>query len=154
VDRLDLSEDTSCMRIVATSLGPETGRAIAEGARAILRRAAPVEPTDVTIDILKDIRQEMRETKEEIRATRTYLRADIHELREELSHRIDETNKRVDETNTRLVHSEIRLATAVTDLAGTVREMRDEFRAARELGPRVERCEREIADIKRRLPEA
>jgi len=76
-----------------------------------------MEPTDLTIEILKDIRQETRETKEEIRA---------------LSGRMDRLHARMTETD-------IRTATAMTDLVGTLHEMRDEFRSSTELRPRVER---------------
>jgi uncharacterized protein involved in exopolysaccharide biosynthesis len=95
-----------------------------------------MDPEDVTVEILEDLRQDMRETKDELRLTRT-----------ELSERIDETNQRI-------VASEIRIATAITGLAGTVGEMRDGYRASNDLRPRVERCESEIAEIKRRLPDA
>lgn len=71
-----------------------------------------MEPTDLTIEILKGIRDEGRKTNE----------------------RVDETNKRLDETNVRLdsmreelsrriVESEIRTATAITALSGEVREL-------------------------------
>jgi chromosome segregation ATPase len=109
-----------------------------------------MDPKDVTVEILKDIRQEMRETKGELRQTRTELSERIAET----NLRIDETNLRLGETNQRIVASEIRIATAITGLAGTVGEMRDAYRASNDLRPRVERCESEIAEIKRRLPDA
>jgi hypothetical protein len=93
-----------------------------------------MEPTDVTIEILKDIRSEIRETKHEIRETKQ----ELHETREELSRRI--------------VESEIRTSTAITELAGTVHDLVDVLRASHDLRPRVERCERDISDLKRRLP--
>ncbi len=102
-----------------------------------------MEPTDLTIEILKDIRQEMREAKEEIRHTREDLHDEIHAL-----------SGRVDRLHTRITETDIRTATAMTDLVGTLHEMRDEFRSSRELRPRVERCEQDIADLKRRLPES
>jgi len=54
----------------------------------------------------------------------------------------------------RIVESETRTATALTDLAGTVREMTSVLKAQADLRPRVEKCEQEIADIKRQLPRA
>jgi hypothetical protein len=102
-----------------------------------------MQPTDVTIEILQGIRDEIRETRGELRTTRT-----------ELSNRIDETNVRLYEMRTelsrRIVESEVRTATAITDLAGTVREMTDVLRSQNDLRPRVERCERDIAELKRR----
>jgi chromosome segregation ATPase len=93
-----------------------------------------METTDLTIEILTGIRQELRDT------------------RESLSSRIDSTNERLDSTNERLdamreelsrriVESEIRTSTAIADLPGTVREMTSVLRAANDLRPRVERCE-------------
>lgn len=52
----------------------------------------------------------------------------------------------------RIAESELRTATAIADLAGTVREMTTVLKAQHDLRPRVERCEQEIADLKRRLP--
>jgi hypothetical protein len=87
-----------------------------------------MEPTDITIEILKDIRAEIRET------------------RLDLSHRLDETNGRLDQTNERLdtmreelsrriVDSEIRTSTAITELTGTVHEMTEVLRASHDLRP-------------------
>ena len=81
-----------------------------------------MEPTDLTIEILKDIRAEIRET-----------RLDLETL------------------TRRVVESEIRTTTAITDLAGTVRDLTGILRASHDLRPRVERCEVDIADLKRRL---
>ncbi len=92
-----------------------------------------MEPTDLTIEVLNGIRQDVRE----------------------LGVRIDGTNERLDtmreELSRRIVESEIRTSTAIADLAGTVREMTGVLRQANELRPRVERCEQDIAEIKRRV---
>lgn len=85
-----------------------------------------MEPTDVTIEILKDIRDEVRQT------------------RTDLSERIDGLSRRV-------VESEIRTATAITDLAGAVNQMTGVLRASHDLRPRVERCEQDIAELKKRV---
>ena len=109
-----------------------------------------MEPTDLTIEILKGIR-------DEIRMTRTELSERIDGMRDELSGRIDEVSGRIDEVSGRIdllsdrvVASEIRTATATTDLAGTVREMTSVLRAQHDLRPRVERCERDIADLRQK----
>jgi uncharacterized protein YlxW (UPF0749 family) len=99
-----------------------------------------MEPTDLTIEILQGIRQEVRELGARIDGTNSRLDAmgeEVHTMREELSRRI--------------VESEIRTSTAIAELAGTVREMTSVLRAANDLRPRVERCENDIADIKRRV---
>jgi uncharacterized protein Yka (UPF0111/DUF47 family) len=92
-----------------------------------------MEPTDLTLEVLNGIRQELRET------------------RDALGSRLDGTNERLEDVSRRVVESEIRTSTAIADLAGTVREMTTVLRAANDLRPRVERCEHDIADIKRRV---
>ncbi|MBI2378588.1 MAG: hypothetical protein HYV07_31605 [Deltaproteobacteria bacterium] len=92
-----------------------------------------MEPTDLTIQILTSIRDEIRTTNTRIDSLRS------------------ETNERLDALGRRLVESEIRTATAITELAGTVQELTRFMRKSTELTPRVERCEREIDEIKRRL---
>jgi hypothetical protein len=92
-----------------------------------------MEPTDLTIVVLKEIREE------------------VHAL----GARIDGTNERLEtmreELSRRIVDSEIRTSTAIADLAGTVREMTSVLRVANDLRPRVERCEHDIAEIQRRV---
>ena len=92
-----------------------------------------MEPTDLTIEVLQGIRQEVRG----------------------LGARLDGTNERLDAMSTelsrRIVESEIRTSTAIADLAGTVRELTSVLRASHDLRPRVERCEQDIAEMKRRI---
>jgi hypothetical protein len=89
-----------------------------------------MESTDLTIEVLKGIRQEVRElgmrvdgtngrldnTNVRLEAMSTELREEVHGMREELSRRI--------------VESETRTSTAIADLAGTVREMTSVLRAS------------------------
>lgn len=107
-------------------------------------------PTDLTIEILKSIRDEAKATNG---------RLDVLTARvDQLSERVDLTNERLDrglsELAQRIVHSEIRTATAIADLVGDVREMTGVLRNASELRPRVERCEHDIADLRARLDAA
>lgn len=100
-------------------------------------------PVDLTLEVLKSIRDEVKKTNTRLDATNTRLDAlsdDVKELRDELGRRI--------------VESELCTATAITELAGTVRELTTILRAQGELRPRVEKCEQEIAEIKRQLPRA
>jgi chromosome segregation ATPase len=106
-----------------------------------------MDPKDLTLEVLKDIRQELRETRTELLETRSEMKIEISGLKEE----IRETNVRVDILSDRVVESELRVTTAVTDLHGTVRELTDVLRSQHDLRPRVERCERDISDIQRRL---
>ncbi len=99
-----------------------------------------MESTDITIEILKEIRDGVRET---------HVRVD------ETNSRLEETNGRLeslrDELSRRIVASEVRTATAITDLHGTVRDLVDVLRAEQDLRPRVGQCEQDIATIKARL---
>jgi chromosome segregation ATPase len=99
--------------------------------------------TNITVEILKEIRSELRSTN-----------ASLASLREETDLRFKEVGDGLGALGKRLVESELRTATALTDLAGTVREMTSVLRAQADLRPRVESCERHIAEIERRLPAA
>ena len=102
-----------------------------------------MEPTDITIEILTGIREQGRLTHEAITQTNARLdevRGDLGEVKEGLS-----TVAR------RVVESEIRTATAITDMHGTLRDVRDLLREQLDLRPRVERCEKEIGDLRRRI---
>ena len=100
---------------------------------------------DLTVEILKDIRTSVRETN-----------VRLDQMNANLGARIDKTNAdlgaRIDETNRRIVESEIRTATAITELAGSVRDVASLLRGQHDLRPRLERCESEIAELKRRVP--
>ncbi|MGO8994542.1 MAG: hypothetical protein ACLQVI_14585 [Polyangiaceae bacterium] len=95
-----------------------------------------MEPTDLTIEILKDIRAGIEKTNE---------RVDL--LRED-------TNAGLDLLSRRIVESEVRTSTAIVDLAGTVRDMTTVLRAQSDLRPRVERCERDIEELRQRTAAA
>ena len=103
-----------------------------------------METTDLTIEVLKGIRQDIRGTNERLDA-----------LRQETNERLDalrqETNERLDTMARRIVESEVRTSTAIADLAGTVREMTGVLRAANDLRPRLDRCEHDIEELKRRV---
>ena len=90
--------------------------------------------SDLTLEVLKAIRDEVRQTNSRLDQANERLEG----LREELSRRI--------------VESEVRTSTAIADLAGTVREMTALLRNLVDLRPRVERCEHEIDALKQRLP--
>jgi hypothetical protein len=106
--------------------------------------------SSVTVELLKGIRSDMRGMRGDLHGVREEIqgvREEIQGVREELSHRIDHLTHRV-------VESELRTATAMTDLAGTVREMTAVLRVQSDLRPRVEKCEEDIASMKKRLPAA
>lgn len=103
-----------------------------------------MEPTDITVEILKGIRDEVRGVRED-------LTAEVRRVREDLGARLDETNARIDETNSHLVRlerrqteSEMRVATQLVAVVGAVNEVRDALRE--ELGVR-----KQVDDHERRL---
>ncbi len=109
---------------------------------------------NLTLEVLKAIRDEVRRTNE--RLDRTNERLD--QTNERLD-RVDSTlNKRIDdlrdELSRRIVESEMRTATALTALAGDGRELTSFLRNMMDLRPRVEKCEQEIEALKRRMPDA
>ena len=91
-----------------------------------------MEPTDLTIEILKGIR-------DEIRATRT-----------DLSERIDETNTRLHHLERCQVESETRLATELVAVASVVSGLRDDLRQDRALREQVHDHERRLRAIEAR----
>lgn len=92
-----------------------------------------MKPTDLTLEVLKEIRDDARL------------------FRAEVNQKFDEVGQKFEEVGARIVDSELRTATEITALRGTLHEVRDELRASFDLRPRVEHCEREILDIKSRL---
>jgi methyl-accepting chemotaxis protein len=117
---------------------------------AYFDEGAALEPTDLTIVVLKEIRDEVRALGTRIDSTNE--RIDGTNARVDgMNERINGTNERLEELSRRVVESEIRTSTAIADLAGTVRDMTSVLRAANDLRPRVERCEQDIAEMKRRV---
>lgn len=106
-----------------------------------------MEPENLTLEVLKQIRDEAKKTNER-----------IDHLRDETTAYINQTNVRLDqlrdELSRRIVESEMRTATAITALAGNVGELVNFLKQDRDLRPRVEQCEKEIVSLKSRLPDA
>ena len=99
-----------------------------------------MEPTDITIEILRGIRDEVKQTN-----TRIDL---LHDEVKETNTRIDSMR---DELSHRIVASEVRTATAIADLAYATREMTDVLRSQHDLRPRLDRCERDITELKQQI---
>jgi len=105
-----------------------------------------MEPTDLTIEILKGIREEAHETNEKL---------------DETNDRIDQTNQRLDDLRTDLVdrierverrqtETEVRLASELVAVGGAVREVRDLLREDHALRTRVDDHERRLSAVERR----
>ena len=126
---------------------------------------------DITGTVLREIRDEIKETREglrsemqqvrndlqqvrndlrgEIHQTRDELRGEIEQTRVDLGGRIDETNERFDRHERRQTESEIRLATELVALAGMVHGLRDDLREDRKLRGRVDDHERRIGALEK-----
>ena len=101
-----------------------------------------MEPTDITIEILKDIRDE------------------VHTLREDTNARLDEVSGRVGETNTRLdrlehrqTEAEVRMRTEATSIVGAVDRLREVLVEDRTLRRQVDDHERRLRAIETRAGE-
>ena len=85
-----------------------------------------MEPTDLTLEVLKDIRAEARKTNERINETNERIDA----TNERLETGLAATNARIDETNRRLVEMEIRVSTQLVAVVGAVNSVRDSVTGA------------------------
>jgi chromosome segregation ATPase len=106
-----------------------------------------MEPTDLTIEILKSIRDEVRATNSRLDTTISR----IETLRADTNARFDETNQRLDRLERRRTETEVRLSTELVAVVGAVREVRDLLRADRVLQGRVDDHERRIVAIETRV---
>src|SRR5688572_24952525 len=98
----------------------------------------PMKPKDLTIHVLKEIRDAVVQTNARIDETNARL--------DETNARIEGTNARVEQLGQRMVEGELRTATAITELAGAVHGVRDLLKEQLDLRSRVERCEADIGD--------
>ncbi len=114
----------------------------------------PVETNDITVQILRDIRDAIVQTNTRLGETNTRL-DQLNSGQLQLATEVQQTNSRLDQTNSRLDHlysGQLQLATEVYAMGGTLGDIRELFVGRRDLRHRVERCEREIAAIKQRIP--
>ena len=95
-----------------------------------------MQPTDVTVEILKSIRDEVQG-----------LRADVHGLSAE----VHGTNDRLGRLERRQTETEVRLSTELVAVVGAVREVRDLLREDLGLRARVEDHERRITAVETRV---
>jgi hypothetical protein len=87
-----------------------------------------MDPTDLTIEILKDIRDATRAT----------------------SDRVDLVVEWMDRVERRQTETEVRLTTELVAVAGAVREVRDLLREDRGLRDRVDDHERRLTSVEQR----
>jgi chromosome segregation ATPase len=112
-----------------------------------------MEPTDLTIEILKGIREENRRTNDQLDALRTEVRTGFAGVRSELGElrgEVGELRGEVGALRDRQTATEVRLATELIGVAGAVREVRDLLREDRALRGKVDDHERRISAIEAR----
>jgi predicted nucleic acid-binding Zn-ribbon protein len=107
-----------------------------------------MEPVDLTLRILNEVRNDVRALKEQL---------DGHDARfdaidRELAGRFDTLDRRFDAVDRRQTEADVRTATALAEVAGTLRDLHAMVRDRLELRDRVDRCERDIADLQHRVP--
>ena len=100
----------------------------------------------VTVQILKQIRDEVAGVRAEVRDVKNELR----ESRVELGTKIDETNARVERLARRQTESEMRLAIEVVAVSRAVNDVRDLLRERLDERVRVNDHERRITALERR----
>jgi hypothetical protein len=105
-----------------------------------------MEPTDLTIEILQGIRDEIRGTNARVDALRDELCGEIRGT----NGRLDDTNTRLDRLERRQVEVETRVSTEIVAVAVAVREVRDLLREERALASQVDDHERRIRAIETR----
>jgi hypothetical protein len=109
-----------------------------------MKEDSTVEPTDITIEVLGQIRDEIKLTRSDLSSRIDQTNARLDQTRVELGERIDQTNARI-------VEAEIRLATAVVGLSGSIEDVKEMLVQQFDLGKRVSRCETDIEQLKARV---
>ena len=105
-----------------------------------------MEQTDLTIEILKGIRDEAHNTNDRL----TDLVDEVHKTNERLVELRSDVVDRIERVERRQTETEVRLATELVAVGGAVREVRDLLREDRALGERVNDHERRLSAIERR----
>jgi chromosome segregation ATPase len=95
-----------------------------------------MDPTELTIEVLKTIRDELRGTN---------TRLDTANLR------LDTVNVRLDRVERRQADTEVRLATEIAAVVGALHEVRDLLREDRHLRGRVDDHERRLTAVETRF---
>jgi chromosome segregation ATPase len=103
---------------------------------------------DLTVEILIQIREEMKATREQlsgkIDATNTRL--------DSLSQRVDSTNDRLQRVERAQTESEVRLATEIVAVVSAINQLKDLIVADRELRNRVDEHDRRLSALEHHAP--
>jgi hypothetical protein len=109
-----------------------------------------MEPTDVTVQILREIRDGVMETNARLDQINARWDQTIHDV----NGRFDGVVYRMDRVERRLTETGIRLATEIIAVASAVRGVRDELREDRRLRAQVDDHERRIGSLEKSRDEA
>ena len=110
-----------------------------------------MEPDDVTVAILREIRDEIRTTNERLEQTRDEVRTTNERLEQTRDAVKEELAQTREDLGRRITQSEVRTATAIVELAGAVQSVKDLLADRLEPRDRVVKCEQDIAELKRRV---
>ncbi len=91
---------------------------------------------NLTLEVLKQIRDEARKTNERIDQTNQRL--------DQTNQRLDQTNQRLDRLERRQNEAETRLATELLAVVGAIHELRDTIKDQLEVKKRVDDHERRL----------
>lgn len=98
---------------------------------------------DLSVEILREIRDEVRATNGRLDQTNGRL-DQTNERLDQANERLDQANERLGRLERRQVETEVRLATELTSVVGAIRDLKDAVVADREL-------RRDIADHEQRI---
>ena len=102
---------------------------------------------DLTVRILIEIRDRLDQTNTRLAQTNVDLNKGLGHLCE----RIDHVGDRVDQLGDRVTGLELKLSSELMAVNTTLSEVAGVMKGRRQLTERVDRCEQDIADLKRRI---
>ena len=110
-----------------------------------------MEPTDLTVEILKGIRDEVRSANDRLDGLRADTNQRLDRLSDEVHTLRTDSNERFGRLERRQTETEVRLSTELVAVVGAVREVRDALREDHTLRVRVDDHERRIAAVEARV---
>ncbi|MBI5482230.1 MAG: hypothetical protein HY906_25465 [Deltaproteobacteria bacterium] len=110
-----------------------------------------MDTSDVTVEILRSIRDEIRHTNERLDQTNQGLDATRSELSERLDATRSELGERLERLERRQTETEVRLATELAAVAHAVTDVRDLLRDRLDLRDDVAALDRRLTVVEQRL---
>jgi chromosome segregation ATPase len=116
--------------------------------------AVPMASDDLTLRVLIEIRDQISGVRDQVAETNKRLDG-TNERLDRTNERLDQSVERLDRIEGRLDHHDKHLAAIGTEMVAVHAVLSDVvqvMKGRRKLESRVDRCEREIDELKRRLP--